>query len=260
MRDTNHDDGVSATAGSTSSGASVPHGTVVDRSFEPIELHLPIDTFRRVPRHAAYRYEYFGGRGVLSPRPRTRNARLATEAFTRIDTAFDLPHGIELRTMAEDDAAPLADVFAAAFEREPPFAGLDDERRHAAAIEAIADTVAGRYGPLIASACHVASGADGRPFGTCLVTLANESVGATDPMRGQPHLTWLFVAPILSRRGLATRLLHRALEALHGEGWPVLFTTFLVGNAGSATWHWENGFELLPDPYSPRRAYRRGGA
>jgi hypothetical protein len=39
--------------------------------FGRVELPLSIDEFHRLPRNAAYKYEYFGGRAVLTPRPKS---------------------------------------------------------------------------------------------------------------------------------------------------------------------------------------------
>jgi hypothetical protein len=34
-----------------------------------VELDVPFEAFARLPRHPAYKYEYFGGRAVPSPWP-----------------------------------------------------------------------------------------------------------------------------------------------------------------------------------------------
>ena len=76
--------------------------------------------------------------------------------------------------------------------------------------------------------------------------------------RGQPHLTWIFVAPFSKRHGIGTRLLAEAVAALRSHGYRHLLSTFLVGNDSSLLWHWRNGFELLP--YSASRRVMRSSA
>ena len=49
---------------------------MADSHFRCIELHLPFDEFQRIPRNSAYKYEYFDGRAVLSPRPKCYRAVL----------------------------------------------------------------------------------------------------------------------------------------------------------------------------------------
>ena len=41
---------------------------MADDHFRRIELPLSIDEFHRLPRNSAYKYEYLGGRAVLTPR------------------------------------------------------------------------------------------------------------------------------------------------------------------------------------------------
>jgi hypothetical protein len=49
---------------------------MADDHFRQIELHLPFKEFLRIPRNSAYKYEYFDGRAVLSPRPKCYHAVL----------------------------------------------------------------------------------------------------------------------------------------------------------------------------------------
>lgn len=233
-------------------------GTVIDRCFDVLELRLSIDEYARVPRNAAYKYEYFGGAAVLSPRPKPRYARIATNAAIATDAAAPLSGGMRLRPLEDEDRGRLVPAFAAAFEHLPPFGALSEERRQEAAREAIADTLDGRDGPLVDVACRVAIDTRNRPLGACLVTRPCDARHVIESMRGQPHLTWIFVAPLAARDGLGTAMLRHALARLRADGWQTLYSTFLVGNEASALWHWERGFELLVNPFSPRRC-REGG-
>jgi GNAT superfamily N-acetyltransferase len=73
---------------------------------------------------------------------------------------------------------------------------------------------------------------------------------------GQPHLTWIFVAPGHAGRGVGTALLAAAAAVLRRRGGAGLWSTFLAGNESSALWHWRTGFELLPHPLSRRQRSR----
>jgi hypothetical protein len=39
-----------------------------EQLLSAVELLVLFDTFERLPRHPTYRYEYFGGQAVLTPR------------------------------------------------------------------------------------------------------------------------------------------------------------------------------------------------
>ena len=233
-------------------------GTVIDRYAGPVELDVPVEQYHRIPRNDFYKYEYFGDRAVLSPRPKPRHVRIRTDAPVPTAELTASGRELRLRPLSDDDLgagrARLARLFAAAFHRTSPFAALDDERRRVAATEALDDTFGGREGPLMPDACRVAVDAEDRALGASLVTLPDAPLDVHESMRGVPHLTWIFVAPMLARDGIGTAMLGAALAALRAGGHGTLNSTFLVGNDASALWHWECGFELLANPYSVRRA------
>jgi L-amino acid N-acyltransferase YncA len=60
------------------------------------------------------------------------------------------------------------------------------------------------------------------------------------------HLTWAFVADGFANRGVGKVLLARAAEALRGLGYQDLASSILEFNVPSYTFHWRNGFRLLP--------------
>ena len=240
--------------------------SVLDRCFAGMRLDLPVDVYHRLPRHPAYKYELIDGTTWLSPRPTSRDVRRSTAPPYREpddpsdDPSDELPWGVRVRAYRDGDADALPVPFAAAFERTVPFCTLDEGALRTAAADAVAETLGGRHGPLLADVSSVAIDAEGRAFGAGLVTRAPDTGGPfPEEMRGRPYLTWIFVVPLLSRHGLARAMLHRALEALHRAGEPALYSTFLVGNERSALWHWDNGFELLPSPWAlARRRVARG--
>lgn len=245
-----------AAAGDRTSEESEDRHSILDRSFETIELPISFDEYRRLPRNGSYKYEYLGGIAVLSPRPYTRSARLATDTVLRLDDPLGMLRDFAIRPLRDSDEARLSEAFAVAFSEQPPFGMLGDGQLEVAAADAIAETFAGRHGALVRNASHVICNPEGSLFGACLVTIARDRATIVEVVRRQPHLTWLFVHPVLRCHGLATQLLAHALRALEGDGWPFLYTTFLVGSHASAMWHWENGFELLPNQFSVRRRSR----
>jgi ribosomal protein S18 acetylase RimI-like enzyme len=74
---------------------------------------------------------------------------------------------------------------------------------------------------------------------------------------GVPHLTWIFVDPLVQGYGVGTALLSAAVNSLLDMGYDRLSSTVLHGNDSSLRWHWRNGFELIENPGSLRRMQRR---
>jgi GNAT superfamily N-acetyltransferase len=222
------------------------------------ELKLTADEFSRLPRNAAYKYTYFEGSAWLNPRPRFYHARLDL-ANLALDGVASLP----MRHLVPADWDLLVPVFAEAFTEYLPFAGLTTEERADASRVSLERTQTGWDGPWLAEASFVATTPAGELLGAALVTLlAREHLAdwgavvrpATDVLDfGRPHLTWIFVRPLVAGRGVGTALLKRSAEALAGLGFDELFSTFLAGNDSSMLWHWRAGFRLLSHPTSRRR-------
>jgi GNAT superfamily N-acetyltransferase len=229
-----------------------------------LELRMEPDEFRRLPRNPAYRYTYFAGSAWLNPRPRYYHALLDLSSLPPESGGLT---PAALRPVRPDDWEALAPVFASAFREQLPFGALDEERRLFAARKSLTQTRTGGDGPWVEQASFVAEAA-GPPVGAVLVTL----LPATDPTDwasyhwqeppppdcvarrlGRPHLTWIFVTPAESGRGVGTALLHAAADALRALGYTELVTTFLLGNDSSMLWHWRVGFRLLSHPASRRR-------
>ena len=228
----------------------------MDEYFRAVELPVDIDTFHRLPQNAAYKYEYFGGRAVLSPRPKSF---ACVRDLSPVEHPGD-PPGVALRPLPPADIPGLVGLFRSATARTQPFAALDDADALLASAACLQRTAAGRDGPLILPACLTAH-RDDTPVGAVLVTLVPAEV-LTDPFAGEwrtrppadaverrlgvPHLTWVVVSPWHARRGVGTELLAGAVAALRGLGFDALASTFLLDNGPSALWHWRNGFRLLP--------------
>src|SRR4051794_670700 len=234
-----------------------------DEWMTVLDLPLTPEQFRRLPRNAAYKYEYVGGVAWINPRPRYYHAVLDLGTFPATAPEGPAP---KLRPWQDADWEGLAPLFAAAFRAQPPFGSLEEEARVEAARRSLRQTRSGGDGPWVAQASFVARAPDtGQPLGGVLVTLlpagdltAWDSYHWDGPpppdavarRLGQPHLTWIFVGPLTAGRGVGTALLGAAVRQVRALGYGHLASTFLAGNDSSMLWHWRNGFRLLPHPGS----------
>ena len=235
-----------------------------DEWMPALTLPLAIEQFQQLPRHPAYKYEYFGGKAHLTPQPRFYHALLDLE---RLTGPAPLPENVALRPLQPADIGDLEHIFAAAFDRQQPYASIDAERRLQAAHEALIKVQSGGDGPWIAEASLVAVEKDVHAIGAIFITLLPdedpadwESFHWREPPPegcaggiGRPHVTWIFVSPWHVGRGIGTALLTAAAAVLGTLGYRRLASTFLLGNESSMLWHWRNGFELQTYPASRRR-------
>lgn len=244
---------------------------MLDDWYRVIRLPITIEQFHRLPRNAAYKYEYLDDYALLSPRPKTLNAMLTLQRLAappEIDA-----HGlVRFRLLQKRDWSELPELFSAAFHRMQPFASLSDDERLKCSEECIEQTRTGGDGPVIGPACFVAECEKKDVLGAILITLIPERPegewwsgrwdeqppdDAIEKRLGRPHLTWVFVAPLCTGHGIASALLAHSVNALLDLGFTEMATTFLVGNDVSTLWHWRNGFRLLPYAGSPRKIRQR---
>jgi hypothetical protein len=241
----------------------------MDDYFRRVELNITFDEFHRVPRNPAYKYEYYDGRAVLTPRPKS---------FTCVrdlgPVESEPQESVTVERLTASEAAGLADLFAAAVRRTQPFESLDSDAARAAADGCLNKTLSGGNGPLIWPACFRATSPKRwkeSPVGAILVTLVPPEVltepfagpwksppppNAVERKTGVPHVTWAFVTPWEARRGVGTALLAAAVGALRGMGFDAVASTFLLDNGPSALWHWRNGFRLLSQWSAARKQWR----
>jgi GNAT superfamily N-acetyltransferase len=242
-----------------------------DEWMPTLRLPLTWEQFHQLPRNPAYKYEFLDGQALLSPRTRFYHARLDLKAHARRGRP-ELPEGVALRPAREGELVGLAELFAAAFDRLQPFGSLDEAGQVEAARNCLERTRSGGDGPWVEAASFTAGGPDGSVLGASLITLLPEGdpgdfqtyywrepppADCVARRLGQPHLTWIFVAPLATGEGLGTALLGESARALRRLGFSHLLSTFLLGNESSMLWHWRNGFQLLPYPGSFRRLRSR---
>jgi GNAT superfamily N-acetyltransferase len=238
-----------------------------DEWMQPLRLPISFDEFHKLPRNAAYKYEYFDGAAWLSPRPRFYHGVLDLVGL-RTNPLDGVDSVVQLRPVQPADWEEMPRLFSAAFERHQPFGGLDDKARLAAARKSLHFTRTGGDGPWIEQASYQAFHPECQwAVGAILVTLLPQ----TDPSDwnafhwresppedciarrlGRPHLTWILVHPFFAGQGVGTALLNGSAQALLDMGFSELATTFLSGNDSSMLWHWRNGFRLVTHPGSRR--------
>jgi GNAT superfamily N-acetyltransferase len=239
-----------------------------DEWMPHLELPITFTQFQQLPRNAAYKYEYFHERAWLNPRPRYYHALLDLEMWSARPLE-GANRKAKLRPLQAADWQGLAPLFSAAFARQQPFCGLDKDSALAAARKSLEHTRSGGDGPWIEQASFVAAeGENGPDVGAILVTLLPDSdpsgwhsyqwnepppPDALARRIGRPHLTWIFVGPFDSGRGVGTLLLSGTVRELLTMGYKQLASTFLIGNDSSMLWHWRNGFDLQSYPGSLRR-------
>lgn len=242
-----------------------------DEWMPVVRIRMKIAQFHQLPRHPAYKYEYFSGEAVLSPRAKFYHAWLDVAVY-KSDPDLVPTEKPRLRQVRDEDFPLLEELFRGAFARLQPFASLDNETFKEAAHKCLERTRTGGDGPWLRQASLVARAAkDDQLIGASFITLLPDGE-ATDydsfywneqpaddlleKKQGRPHLTWIFVHPFHAGHGIGTALLKRTARILHKLGYSKLYSTFLAGNESSMLWHWRNGFQLLSYPFSMRRIRR----
>jgi GNAT superfamily N-acetyltransferase len=239
-----------------------------DEWMPTLVLPIPREQLQRLPRNAAYRYEFIHGQAYLTPRPKHYHALLELRPM-----ADELPDDVRLRPVREADWRAMPDAFADAFTAVQPFGCLDEPTRLQAADSCLERTRTGGDGPWLSQASFVA--VQGNPetvVGGVLITIlpdgdpaSYESYYWREPpppdlvqqARGRPHLTWIFVRSLDAGHGLGSALLAAAVRELRALGYRELASTFVLGNDSTMLWHWRNGFRLLPHVGSRREMMRR---
>ncbi|MCA9030822.1 MAG: GNAT family N-acetyltransferase [Planctomycetaceae bacterium] len=230
---------------------------MLDEQFPEITLPLSAAQLSRLPRNPAYAYRVEGNEVRLTPEPKVVHALLPFEKSLRAVVVAD---EFSIRKLSSADWPELRSLFFEAFSTTLPFSVKTVTDAQQLADACVTRTEQGEDGPLVESACHVMLQSRGqRIVGASLVTLTPagplsdfshpdwESMPPDDAVAlnwGRPHLTWVFVSPSFSRRGLASRLLHSSIAELQQLGFAEMSSTFLADNTPSLLWHWQMGFEL----------------
>lgn len=229
------------------------------RFFRHVSFPLERRQWDRMPRHPAFKHEYWDGELHWTPRPDSCDCHLDLAAWQPPPRGErSLPREeVAGRPLREEDWKALPRVFRAAFGQWPPLSQWEGAAPLRASRCILEWARLGRDGPLVPEACVVALMKDDRAeedaeriAGAAIVTMIE-----TKRLRGapseaderMPHLDWLFVPWMDQRRGIATRLLTSVVEALRALGHRTLASTVLTANPPSMLWHWRCGFTLRGD-------------
>ncbi len=225
---------------------------------------MSFGSYMRLPRHPAYKFEYWDGQLRITPRWNSHAMFLALRAPSPEEVGNDGEGLAAIRPLTGGDWDVLPEVLARAFADVPPLGVLSSRRRIWAARDWLWSTRDGDEGALVEPACVVAvdRNESARMLGALIVTqmagftrtwyvgrrLAEPSPPPPDldDGREQPQISWIFVDPAVSGQGVATAMLAIAARSLWGSGYRELASATDRGNVTSMAWHWRNGFMLLP--------------
>jgi GNAT superfamily N-acetyltransferase len=135
-----------------------------------------------------------------------------------------------VRCVLPDDDKLLGALLHAAYYGTIDYRGetLEDFKRE------LMETLFGRYGNMIWSASFVALDDSNQAVSTCLVT-ENEKLG--------PLLAFAASLPSCQKKGLATLLIKKSLQALQAEGVSALTLVVTPGNDNAVSLYKKLGFE-----------------
>ncbi len=220
----------------------------------PIVLPMTIDEFRRMEHRLGWKHEYWDGAARLSVQE-TAVASFQQNVTSPVGGRPTVGDGEQLRPVRDNDQGALVELFQRAFDDAIEFAGWPDDAYQRDARDSIAsffgNSTEGQRRP---------SG-NGRTDASFVVTAGERLLAAVmvRSIRRGPILEPIMVLPAHQRRGLGSKLLAAALDALHSAGEATLFTRCHLGNAASLAWHERNGFEEIPSYFAATHRWRHFG-
>ncbi len=218
-------------------------------------------SYTRLPRHPAYKFEYWDGQ--LRITPRWNSHAMFLRLSSPEEAVFPELEYASIRPLESSDWDVLPEVLAFAFANVPPLSVLSGRRRVWASRDWLWSTRDGAEGRLVEPACVVAVDRKDstRVLGALIVTVMAGFTRswyvrrrlavpppAPDLAEGgeQPQISWVFVHPADSGQGAGRALLATAARSLWISGYRELASATDCGNVTSMAWHWRNGFVLLP--------------
>jgi hypothetical protein len=239
------------------------------RWLRPVRVPMSFESYDRLPRHPAYKFEYWDGQLRISPRWQSHGMFLELRPPETCHSV-DEPRIASIRPLAPGDWEVLPEVLAKAFADTPPLGMLGYRRRLWAARDWLWSTRDGDEGPLVEPACMVAVDQEdnAKLLGALVVTVmigstrswyARQRHAVPPPPphlaegQDQPQVSWVFVQRGASDQGVATALLASTTSSLWNSGYRELASATDGGNVISMAWHWRNGFRLLPHSVSIHR-------
>jgi GNAT superfamily N-acetyltransferase len=194
----------------------------------PVRRKMSWAAFERLPRRMGWKHEYFDGTAYLRP--------ASVTVTLRLDLApRPAARRRGLRPVTPADGLLLRQPFIEAFALAPEYVGypMAKFRRAAAAY------IEGFFGDV-----------RGEPSPTSVVAeVGGQIIGAALVKCRPPHslLDCLFVVPEFARRGWATAVVSRVVNALLECGATELGSNVRLANGASLAWHTRFGFREVPD-------------
>jgi GNAT superfamily N-acetyltransferase len=198
------------------------------KRLRAIHRRMSFATFERIPRRPGWKHEYYGGMAHIRP------------ATVMVTFRLDLDRGKAvrrpgLRAVDPADAAALEAPFLAAFAAAPEYANYDARRFRKAAAEYFCRFFGDERAVWFPGSVVASIG--GTPVGAALVKLGESG----------PLLDCLFVHPNYERRGLATAMVARLVQALRRGDARQMLSHAMLANEASLQWHHRFGFVEVPD-------------
>lgn len=193
-----------------------------------MEFPLAGETFRRLPKHPDWRWEYWDGAAHLSHRPRPLG--LVRPTATPVEVATG--HPVRDLRPAQDRHA-LEDLLWAVWRPDDLYRLAGENEARDLLRQDLDRTLAqGQQPPGVVVAA-------GEGLAGALLLLP----GIPDD---QPTLTWLSVRGDHRMTGMATAMLAAVVTSLRSAGHDEVFSAVSPANAASLRWHWSRGFTPLP--------------
>jgi ribosomal protein S18 acetylase RimI-like enzyme len=202
-----------------------------------IHRKMSFAAFQRLPHRLGWKHEYYGGKAHITPGWITVKFQLALAPREPDQRRC-------LRPLNPADAAALEAPFLAAFAQAPEYVGYPAHRFKRTAgeyLERFFGTVRGEWSPV-----SVVAEVDDAIVGAALVKM-------------QPNdalLDCIFVRPEYVRRGLATAMATRVVNALVKAGPSLLVSSAMLANEPSIAWHQHFGFHEVPDLWVASHRWR----
>jgi GNAT superfamily N-acetyltransferase len=197
------------------------------KRLRPVRRKMSWAAFERLPHRLGWKHEYWDGMARLRPG--------WTHVTFELDLAAREPSRQRgIRPVMPTDSPALRRPFLEAFALAPEYVGYPMAKFRAAAERYLA----GYFG-------HVR----GEPSPASVVAVVGgEIIGAAlvkERAKG-PLLDCIFVRPDHSQKGWATALAAHAVSGLTRRGGTVLYSSAMLANSISMSWHVRFGFRELP--------------
>jgi len=182
------------------------------------------EEFMKLPRKEGWRYEYYGGRTHITPRPISEIVKFYI--FTRV---VNIRYTLQCPQWS--DISEISSLFFAAFLNSIDFFNQTPREVRSSAYKEIKKTFDGGYGKMCWSLSRIAM--DNRKMVGCALITFRE---------GKYYVTWVFVHPEKQREGIATLIVQDIANNLYTKGITELYSAYLIASEVSAAWHKSFGF------------------